>query len=272
MAAVSLRSCQTFIVLLFLSVGGASFKVMEGGVASLSCQYSVQRFGLSRVCWGRGCGTFWCTNVLIQTDLSGLVSKTDERYQLRGDVLDGQMDLNIVDVRWTDGGPYCCRVNIDGFFNDKKVVMNLRVIRAPSLPQSTSISSTTHIHTHTHTNTQQPSETTIGTTTGTSTGTSTGTTTGTSTADWKVVLWSQLDLLRRNSTTPRSDTVTIHVPVLSLCVCVASVVVVLLLVVFLRRRGRGHALISSCFSEEPPHIVYEIRMRRSVQENVYTLE
>lgn len=66
--------------LCFCAAGGrfssvSSFKVMEGGVASLSCQYSVQRFGLSRVCWGRGCGTFWCSNILVQTDENGAVTQ-----------------------------------------------------------------------------------------------------------------------------------------------------------------------------------------------------
>ena len=51
------------------------FKVVEGGVASLTCQYSVKRFGLSRVCWGRGCGTFWCNNILVQTDEHGVISE-----------------------------------------------------------------------------------------------------------------------------------------------------------------------------------------------------
>lgn len=51
------------------------FKVVEGAVASLSCQYSVKRYGLSRVCWGRGCGTFWCSNILVQTDEHGIISK-----------------------------------------------------------------------------------------------------------------------------------------------------------------------------------------------------
>uniref|UniRef100_A0A3Q3XFN2 Ig-like domain-containing protein n=1 Tax=Mola mola TaxID=94237 RepID=A0A3Q3XFN2_MOLML len=105
------------------------FKVVEGGVASLTCQYSVKRYGLSRVCWGRGCGTFWCNNILVQTDEHGVISKVADRYRLTGDVLDGQMDLDILNVRRTDGGPYCCRVDIDGVFNDKKVIMNLRVVK-----------------------------------------------------------------------------------------------------------------------------------------------
>uniref|UniRef100_A0A4W6EWW2 T cell immunoglobulin and mucin domain containing 4 n=1 Tax=Lates calcarifer TaxID=8187 RepID=A0A4W6EWW2_LATCA len=156
------RSPQTFIIVLFVLSGGqfssvSSFKVPEGGVASLSCQYSVKRFGLSRVCWGRGCGTFWCSNILVQTDEHGVISKVEDRYRLTGDVLDGQMDLDILNVRRTDSGPYCCRVDIDGIFNDKKVIMNLRVVKV----------------------------------------------------NWKTLLSSQLDLLKRNSTLLRSDTVTV---------------------------------------------------------------
>lgn len=68
------------LLLCLCVVGGrfspvSCFKVVEGGVASLSCQYSVKRYGLSRVCWGRGCGTFWCNNILVQTDEHGIVSK-----------------------------------------------------------------------------------------------------------------------------------------------------------------------------------------------------
>lgn len=55
-----------------------------------------------------------------------------DRYQLTGDILDGQMDLNILNVRRTDSGLYCCRVDIDGVFNDKKVIMNLRVVKGES--------------------------------------------------------------------------------------------------------------------------------------------
>ena len=65
--------------------------------------------------------------------------QVEDRYQLTGDVLDGQMDLDILNVRRTDNGPYCCRVDIDGIFNDKKVIMNLRVVKGkldstPPLP------------------------------------------------------------------------------------------------------------------------------------------
>jgi hypothetical protein len=107
----------------------SAFKVMEGATATLSCQYSVSRLGLSRVCWGRECGTFWCNNILAQTDKHGVISKVSDRYRLAGDVLAGEMDLGILDVKRTDSGPYCCRVDIDGIFNDKKIIQNLRVMK-----------------------------------------------------------------------------------------------------------------------------------------------
>ncbi|XP_036975086.1 T-cell immunoglobulin and mucin domain-containing protein 4 isoform X3 [Acanthopagrus latus] len=203
--------CQVCQVCLCAAGGHFSsvscFKVLEGGVASLSCQYSVKRFGLSRVCWGRGCGTFWCNNILVQTDENGVISKVEDRYRLTGDVLDGQMDLDILNVRRTDSGPYCCRVDIDGIFNDKKVIMNLRVVKAPVTSSPPTTTTTTAATTNQVT---EPS---------------------TSTVNWKSLLSSQLDLLRRNSTLQRSDTITvedslpslslqINVPVLSLSLSV----------------------------------------------------
>lgn len=63
-----------------------------------------------------------------------------DRYRLTGDVLDGQVDLDIVKVERTDSGLYCCRVDINGVFNDKKVIMNLRVVKGerPHLQDCTS--------------------------------------------------------------------------------------------------------------------------------------
>ncbi|XP_078101095.1 T-cell immunoglobulin and mucin domain-containing protein 4 isoform X1 [Sander vitreus] len=265
MAAVSPPHCrtpQTFIfIFLFVLSGGplrsvSCFKVAEGGVASLSCQYSVKRFGLSRVCWGRGCGTFWCNNILVQTDEHGVISTVEDRYRLTGDVLDGQMDLDILNVRRTDSGPYCCRVDIDGIFNDKKVIMNLRVVKAlvtSSPPPTTTTSASTN---------QPPA----------------------STVNWKFLLSSQLELLRKNATLQRSDTVTvedslpslslqINVPVLSLSLSVLLILGAVFLFLAFKRGIYRRALKIRCFSsEEPPHIIYEIRMRRPVTENIYTLD
>ncbi|KAM7397422.1 hypothetical protein PAMA_005629 [Pampus argenteus] len=227
-------------------------------MASLSCHYSVKRFGLSRVCWGRGCGTFWCSNILVQTDENGVISKVADRYRLTGDVLDGQMDLDILNVRRTDSGPYCCRVDIDGIFNDKKVIMNLRVVKA----LVTSSASTT---TTTTTTTDRALESSA------------------STVNWKMLLSSQLDRLR-NSTLLRSDIITmedslpslslqINVPVLSLSLSVLMILASVFLFLAFKRGIYRRALKTSCFSsEEPRHIIYEIRMRRPIQENIYTLD
>uniref|UniRef100_A0AAQ4QN52 Ig-like domain-containing protein n=1 Tax=Gasterosteus aculeatus aculeatus TaxID=481459 RepID=A0AAQ4QN52_GASAC len=244
------------LVCVFVAVSG--FKVAEGGVASLSCQYSVKRFGLSRVCWGRGCGTFWCNNILVQTDEHGVVSKVADRYRLAGDVLDGQMDLDILSVRRTDSGPYCCRVDVDGIFNDKKVIMNLRVVKAPVASSPPRAPATSPTATGDLT---QPSASTV---------------------NWKTLLSSQLDLLGRNSTMLRSDTVTvddsslslhINVPVLSLSVSLLFVLAVGFLFLAFKRGVYRRAVTNSCLSsEEPAHIIYEIRMRRPVQENIYSLD
>ncbi|XP_061659673.1 T-cell immunoglobulin and mucin domain-containing protein 4 [Syngnathoides biaculeatus] len=254
---------QTFAAVFLLMSGGgvpvSCFKVTEGGVASLSCQYSVQRYGLSRVCWGRGCGTLWCSNILIQTDENGVISKTEERYRMTGDVLEGQMDLDIADVRRSDSGPYCCRVDIDGIFNDKKVIMNLRVVKASINRPTTGSSSST-----------------ISTTTAKVTEAST------SGVIRKTQQLPQLD--KRNSTVLHSTTIAvlnppaslslhISVPVLSLSLTALITVAAVFLSLAFRRGLYRPGLRSGCFSsEEPPHIIYEIRMRRPVQENIYTLD
>lgn len=108
------------------------FKVTEGSSVVLSCHYSVRRHGLSHVCWGRDCGTFWCNDILVQVDDNGVVSKISDRYRLIGDILSGQMDLGIQKIQQIDSGSYCCRVDIDGLFNDKKLSYTLRVLKGKS--------------------------------------------------------------------------------------------------------------------------------------------
>ncbi|TSL04348.1 Hepatitis A virus cellular receptor 2 [Bagarius yarrelli] len=127
------------------------FKVTEGSTVILSCHYSVKHYGMSHVCWGRDCGTFWCNDIIVQTDESGVISKVSDRYRLIGDVLSGQMDLGIQRIRQTDSGPYCCRINIDGLFNDKKVTYNLKVIKVAvtTAPTTTTLHTTEDLQTQT---------------------------------------------------------------------------------------------------------------------------
>ena len=122
-------------------------KVTEGEAAILTCQYSVKRFGVSHVCWGRDCGTFWCNDILLQTDENGMISKLSDRYRLTGDALAGRLDLLILQAQRTDSGLYCCRVDIDGIFNDKKVTHSLRVIKGGTFMVCGILWSVSHIET-----------------------------------------------------------------------------------------------------------------------------
>ncbi|XP_031682832.1 hepatitis A virus cellular receptor 2 homolog [Oncorhynchus kisutch] len=225
----------------------SAFKVMEGDTATLSCQYSVGRLGLSGVCWGRECGTFWCNNIIVQTDEHGVISKVSDRYRMTGDVLAGEMDLGILDVKQTDSGPYCCRVDIDGIFNDKKVIQNLRVMKAAPV---TIMSTTTEANP--------------------------------ATDHWKAVESSHIAIPRQNTSVLHSVTLVddpfpslslqINIPVLSLSLSLLLLIVGALVILGFKRMHR-RALKAGCLSaKEPPHIIYEIRMRRPVEENICTLD
>uniref|UniRef100_A0A8C9SZQ0 Ig-like domain-containing protein n=1 Tax=Scleropages formosus TaxID=113540 RepID=A0A8C9SZQ0_SCLFO len=107
--------------------------VTEGEPLTLSCRYSIKRYGPSSVCWGRGCGALWCSGIIVQTDGSRVVSKVSEKYRLAGDLQSGLVDLTITNVSRKDKGPYCCRVDIDGYFNDKKVFYTVTVVKGQYL-------------------------------------------------------------------------------------------------------------------------------------------
>uniref|UniRef100_A0A8C7QK43 T cell immunoglobulin and mucin domain containing 4 n=2 Tax=Oncorhynchus mykiss TaxID=8022 RepID=A0A8C7QK43_ONCMY len=207
----------------------SAFKVMEGATATLSCQYSVGRLGLSGVCWGRECGTFWCNNILVQTDEHGVISKVSDRYRMTGDVLAGEMDLVILDVKQTDSGPYCCRVDIDGIFNDKKVIQNLRVMKAAPV---TIMSTTTEANP--------------------------------ATDHWKAVESSHIAIPRQNTSVLHSVTLVddpfpslslqINIPVLSLSLSLLLLIVGALVILGFKRMY--HKLTSSVEKPSVPMITY----------------
>ncbi|XP_028840388.1 T-cell immunoglobulin and mucin domain-containing protein 4 [Denticeps clupeoides] len=243
-------------LLLMLSVSQPSalaFQVTEGSSVVLSCQYSVKLHGLSHVCWGRDCGTFWCNDILVQTDDHGVTSRLSDRYRLIGDILSGQMDLGIQKIQRTDSGTYCCRVDIDGLFNDKKVSYTLKVLKA--LTTTTQSTTTPHI-------TEAPQ---------------------TSSDLWRPSLPPLFDISRPNVSLVQTETVfedplpsitlQVNIPVLSLSLSLLLLLVGALSLLAVKRGLHRKALESGCFSpKEPRHIIYEIRTRRPVEENIYTLE
>ncbi|XP_063058332.1 T-cell immunoglobulin and mucin domain-containing protein 4 [Engraulis encrasicolus] len=230
------------------------YRVTEGSSVVLACQYSVRRHGVSHVCWGRDCGTFWCNDILVQADDNGVVSTVSDRYRLIGDAFSGQMDLGIQRIQQADNGPYCCRVDIDGLFNDKKVSYTLVVSKAPP--------STTAPPTTTATITDPPPATTV---------------------HWRNVLSSHFDIVRQNVSHIQTDTLfedsfpsitlQINIPVLSLSLSLLLLLVAALMLLAFKRGLHRKALDVGCLSsKEPRHIIYEIRTRRPVAENIYTIE
>ncbi|KAG7321409.1 hypothetical protein KOW79_015824 [Hemibagrus wyckioides] len=254
--AASYRGLTLLLWLLVLNVSVARssetpFKVTEGSTVILSCQYSVKQNGMSHVCWGRDCGTFWCNDIIVQTDESGVISKVSDRYRLIGDVLSGQMDLGIQRIRRSDGGPYCCRINIDGLFNDKKVTYTLKVMKAAvtTAPTTTTLHTTQPLQTQTVSNHSDQ----------------------TSNAES-----SAFDISGQNLTLSdeaiTSITLQINIPVLSLSLSLLLLLVGALALLAFKRGFHTKVIDSGCLSKEPRHIVYEIRTRRPVEENIYILE
>ncbi|KAA0720214.1 Hepatitis A virus cellular receptor 1 -like protein [Triplophysa tibetana] len=261
MATPPRLSLLHWILLLTVSVESSivtAFHVTEGSTVLLSCHYSVKHHGLSHVCWGRDCGTFWCNNIIVQTDENGVISKVSDRYRLIGDVLSGQMDLGIQRIQTTDSGPYCCRVDIEGYFNDKKVSYTLRVMKGKLC-----------INNHE----QQVISCFI------------LNFTVSPLLDHTIVADSSLsDISLQNVTHVHSGvkmveplsriTLQINIPVLSLSLSLLLLLIGALALLTFKRGFYGKALDSmdGCFSKEPRHIIYEIRTRRPVEENIYTLE
>ncbi|XP_040201106.1 hepatitis A virus cellular receptor 1 homolog isoform X2 [Rana temporaria] len=127
--------CQWMFALILLLPGvlvsgEPEIWTVEDDTVTLQCIYSVDK-GRTTMCWGRGdCTsvlTTYCNNVIIKTDGSTLTEKTSNRYQLLGNIEQGNVSLTITNVTKEDKGIYCCRVEISGWFNDKKNIYNVKV-------------------------------------------------------------------------------------------------------------------------------------------------
>ncbi|KAI2651246.1 hypothetical protein H4Q32_019291 [Labeo rohita] len=260
-----------------------AFLVTEGSTVILSCHYSVKHHGLSHVCWGRDCGTFWCNDIIVQTDEYGVISKVSDRYKLIGDVLSGQMDLGIQKIQKTDSGPYCCRVDIEGFFNDKKVSYTLRVMKGNSNDCTSNNHDPDYYRTTGDTIRPLWLETTVLTYQPASnfltfalnflvsslSDQSRGEDLSFSDISWQNVTHVHSGAMMEE---PISRiTLQINIPVLSLSLSLLLLLLGTLALLTFKRGFYGKAFDSG-FSKEPRHIIYEIRTRRPVEENIYTLE
>ncbi|XP_032885392.1 hepatitis A virus cellular receptor 1 homolog [Amblyraja radiata] len=116
-----------------------------GQAITLPCHYSVRTYGKTAMCWGRGqCPTFGCGSELINTNGVTVTSVGSEKYQLGGNIEQGDVSLTIKQLRKEDGGWYCCRVQFSGPFNDGKVNMNFLVLDEITTPNPSTTNESVH--------------------------------------------------------------------------------------------------------------------------------
>ncbi|NWW22117.1 HAVR1 protein, partial [Falcunculus frontatus] len=94
-----------------------------GQDVTVPCHYSVRdRSGITSMCWGRDrCPNSKCSQPIIWTDGWRVTEQHSSRYQLKGDLQQGDVSLTIVNAREADSGIYCCRVELPGWFNDQLI-------------------------------------------------------------------------------------------------------------------------------------------------------
>ncbi|KAM9129446.1 hepatitis A virus cellular receptor 2 homolog isoform 2-T2 [Pangshura tecta] len=121
---------QWILMVLFtgLSVSGSPVRGVLGQNVTLPCKYRVNhQHDITTMCWGRGsCSLFQCSQTILQTDGRRVTERQSSRYRFEGNLTQGDVSLTIVNAAEADGGMYCCRVEILGWFNDQK--NNLEVV------------------------------------------------------------------------------------------------------------------------------------------------
>ncbi|XP_075061516.1 hepatitis A virus cellular receptor 1 homolog [Mixophyes fleayi] len=109
---------------------------------TLPCTYSVS-LGTYSMCWGRGtCTLLGCSNVILQTDGSRVTKRTSDRYELLGNISQGDVSLTITGVTEEDEGTYCCRVEISGLGNDLKKEINVMLEYIEECPEDSDLNPT----------------------------------------------------------------------------------------------------------------------------------
>lgn len=56
-----------------------------------------------------------------------VTSRKLRRYQLNGQIAQGDVSLTILNANKGDNGAYCCRIEVSGWFNDIKKTLTLQV-------------------------------------------------------------------------------------------------------------------------------------------------
>ncbi|NWW45517.1 HAVR1 protein, partial [Pedionomus torquatus] len=138
----------------FLSTGStvseSLVKAEVGQDVTLPCFYIVKNEqDITSMCWGRDkCPTSKCSQTIIWTDGWKVTEQSNSRYRLKGNLQMGDVSLTIMNAVEADSGPYCCRVEISGWFNDQRKNYNVVIEKAKI--------STASPHTYTSAQTSAP--------------------------------------------------------------------------------------------------------------------
>ncbi|XP_077589069.1 cell adhesion molecule DSCAML1-like [Stigmatopora nigra] len=128
----------TLFGLLFGFNLAVSLEVKVGADVTLPCKYDVGYYGKLSACWGRGpIPNRGCAGEVISTDGASVSGRLSERYLLAGDIQAGDVSLTIRQVVESDSGLYGCRVQVPGWFNDRKHQISLSVV--PGRPDAVKV-------------------------------------------------------------------------------------------------------------------------------------
>ncbi|XP_069057837.1 hepatitis A virus cellular receptor 1 homolog [Pleurodeles waltl] len=129
MFEVCVLLCWNFLLTIGSPVTPSAVRGAVGQSITLFCTYPVMRWSdVSSMCWGRGrCRYSGCGTEILRTDGWKVTWSKSTRYHMKGDIQGGEVSLTIEDVSTSDTGTYCCRVEISGWFNDLKHMLNFEV-------------------------------------------------------------------------------------------------------------------------------------------------
>lgn len=95
---------------------------------TLPCTYSPST-GVT-LCWVRGsCSNSMCLNAIFRSS-SKVTNRTSTRYELLGNMTQGNASLTITSLTAEDDGIYCCKVVIPGKYNDVKKEISLQFLKS----------------------------------------------------------------------------------------------------------------------------------------------
>ncbi|XP_058577241.1 T-cell immunoglobulin and mucin domain-containing protein 4 isoform X4 [Neofelis nebulosa] len=96
------------------------------------------------MCWGKGpCPKSKCNNELLHTDGMTVLSRKSSKYELQGNIRQGNVSLTILNTNEGDNSVYCCRIEVPGWFNDVKKNIRLQLRRAPTTKRPTTTTAMT---------------------------------------------------------------------------------------------------------------------------------